>query len=210
MCVFFPFILDIKFVGRTSRGHTGFFIHLLSAVVVVVVFFTLTDRASTIPSNTRGCQSGTWSAGQKKIRGTSTSSNESKRKTQTHKKNDKEKGTGITKYTGQKKINEGHSIQRVWHSASREPSDTLPGSQPCTQKRVASTTFRTLRVAVFTNGTIDVAEGVLGLAQSTRFENVSSLLQSHQVQPQPCPPLPLPSSSAVDWTHSLLPSPTRP
>ena len=41
-------------------------------VVVVVVFFTLTDRASTIPNNTRGCQSGTWSAGQKKIRGTST------------------------------------------------------------------------------------------------------------------------------------------
>ena len=27
----------------------------------VVVFFTLTDRASTIPSNIRGCQSGTWS-----------------------------------------------------------------------------------------------------------------------------------------------------
>ena len=26
--------------------------------------FTLTDRASTIPSNIRGCQSGTWSAGQ--------------------------------------------------------------------------------------------------------------------------------------------------
>ena len=72
-------------------------------------------------------------------------------------KDDKEKGTGITKYTGQKNINEGHSIERVWHSASREPSDTLPGSQPCTQKRVASTTFRTLRVSVFTNGTIDVA-----------------------------------------------------
>ena len=30
-------------------------------VVVVVVFFTLADRASTIPSNIRGCQSGTWS-----------------------------------------------------------------------------------------------------------------------------------------------------
>ena len=41
-------------------------------VVVVVVFFTLTDRASTIPSTIRGCQSGTWSAGQKEIRGTST------------------------------------------------------------------------------------------------------------------------------------------
>ena len=23
VCVFFPFIVDIKFVGRTSRGHTG-------------------------------------------------------------------------------------------------------------------------------------------------------------------------------------------
>ena len=23
VCVFFPFILDIKFVGRTGRGHTG-------------------------------------------------------------------------------------------------------------------------------------------------------------------------------------------
>ena len=40
MCVFFPFILDIKFVGRTvppagvtqEEGHTGFLIHLLSAV----------------------------------------------------------------------------------------------------------------------------------------------------------------------------------
>ena len=34
-----------------------------SESVVVVVFFTLTDRASTIPSNIymRGCQSGTWS-----------------------------------------------------------------------------------------------------------------------------------------------------
>ena len=41
-------------------------------VDVVAVFFTLTDRASTIPSNIRGCQSGTWSAGQKKIRATST------------------------------------------------------------------------------------------------------------------------------------------
>ena len=41
-------------------------------VVVVVVFFTLTDRASTIPSNIRGCQSGTWSAGREKIRGAST------------------------------------------------------------------------------------------------------------------------------------------
>ena len=34
---------------------------VLSSYNVVVVVFTLTDRASTIPSNIRGCQSGTWS-----------------------------------------------------------------------------------------------------------------------------------------------------
>ena len=36
VCVFFPFILDIKFVGSTSRGHTGFCIHLLSAVRALI------------------------------------------------------------------------------------------------------------------------------------------------------------------------------
>ena len=42
VCVSFPFILDIKFVGRTSRGHTqeeghtGFLIHLLSAVRALI------------------------------------------------------------------------------------------------------------------------------------------------------------------------------
>ena len=50
-CVFFPFILDIKFVGRTSRGHTGFLIHLLSAVRALIFlarrirpFLSLVDR----------------------------------------------------------------------------------------------------------------------------------------------------------------------
>ena len=49
--VFFPFILDIKFVGRTSRGHTGFLIHLLSAVHALIFlarriqpFLSLVDR----------------------------------------------------------------------------------------------------------------------------------------------------------------------
>ena len=62
-------------------------------VVVVVVFFTLlTDRASTIPSNIRGCQSGTWSAGQKNIRGTSTkntntNTNKQKRQRERNKNN---------------------------------------------------------------------------------------------------------------------------
>ena len=30
VCVFFPFILDIKFVERTSRGHTGGRSHRIS------------------------------------------------------------------------------------------------------------------------------------------------------------------------------------
>ena len=51
VCVFFPFILDIKFVGRTSRGHTGFLTHLLSAVRALIFlarriqpFLSLVDR----------------------------------------------------------------------------------------------------------------------------------------------------------------------
>ena len=56
VCVFFPSILDIKFVGRTSRGHTGgrshrIFIHLPSAVRALIFvarriqpFLSLVDR----------------------------------------------------------------------------------------------------------------------------------------------------------------------
>ena len=51
VCVFFPFILDIKFVGRTSRGHTGFFVTLLSAVRALIFlarriqpFLSIVDR----------------------------------------------------------------------------------------------------------------------------------------------------------------------
>ena len=57
VCVFFPFILDIKFVGRTSRvtqqeeGLSGFIIHLLSAVRALFFlarriqpFLSLVDR----------------------------------------------------------------------------------------------------------------------------------------------------------------------
>ena len=35
VCVFFPSILDIKFVGRTSRGHTGVFCYSCSFLFVV-------------------------------------------------------------------------------------------------------------------------------------------------------------------------------
>ena len=46
---------------RKFRGRTGSH--------VVVVFFTLTNRASAIPSNIRGCQSGTWSQRGTKVYG---------------------------------------------------------------------------------------------------------------------------------------------
>ena len=42
---------------------------VLWSLSVVVVVFTLTDRASTIPSNIRGCQSGTWSQRGTKVNG---------------------------------------------------------------------------------------------------------------------------------------------
>ena len=38
VCVFFPFNLDINFVGRTSRAHAGFFTHLPSAVRALISF----------------------------------------------------------------------------------------------------------------------------------------------------------------------------
>ena len=54
VCVFFPSILDIKFVGRTSRGHTGgrsHRFHLPSAVRALIFvarriqpFLSLVDR----------------------------------------------------------------------------------------------------------------------------------------------------------------------
>ena len=89
VCFLFPFILDRHQVRWT--------------LLFVVVFFTLlTDRASTVPSNIRGCQFDTWSAGQKKIRGTSTKlqrEQNQKQKTKNKTKqnrNDKKKET-ITK-----------------------------------------------------------------------------------------------------------------
>ena len=82
--------LDVPAGVTQEEGHTGFLIHLLSAVRAFiflarriqpflslvdrevefcVVVFTLTDRASTIPSNIRGCQSGTWSQRGTKVNG---------------------------------------------------------------------------------------------------------------------------------------------
>ena len=58
-----PEIISRLIILTPQSLHTHFHSLLCS-----FVFFTLTDRALTTPSNIRGCQSGTWSAGQKKIR----------------------------------------------------------------------------------------------------------------------------------------------
>ena len=42
------------YISQKILRHTTFCV-ILYVVVVVVAFFTLTDRASTIPSNIRGC-----------------------------------------------------------------------------------------------------------------------------------------------------------
>ena len=65
--------------GTTVRNKIVFFLDKVASsnlhggifrkYVVVVVVFTLTDRASTIPSNIRGCQSGTWSQRGTKVNG---------------------------------------------------------------------------------------------------------------------------------------------
>ena len=64
------------------------------------------------------------------------SSNESKRKTQTNKKRRRKRNKNNSKmHMPEKDKRRAFDRESVWHSASREPSDTLPGSQPCTQTR---------------------------------------------------------------------------
>ena len=70
----------------------------------------------------------------KRSEGQLQSSNESEKQKQNKKQTKKREKKGIiTQSTHQKKVEEGHSIERVSYGASCEPSDTLPGSQPCTQ-----------------------------------------------------------------------------
>ena len=57
MCVFFPFILNIKFVERTSRGHTGGrshrISHLPSFCGACLVFYREKDSAIPFPCRPR-------------------------------------------------------------------------------------------------------------------------------------------------------------
>ena len=62
--VFGRFLPDILLLTKAPV-----FVWFDGTIVVVVVVFTLTDRASTIPSNIRGCQSGTWSQRGTKVNG---------------------------------------------------------------------------------------------------------------------------------------------
>ena len=57
VCVVFPFILDIKFVGRTSRGHTGEKSHRIShppSFCGACLIFSR-EKDSTIPFPRRPC-----------------------------------------------------------------------------------------------------------------------------------------------------------
>ena len=107
----------------------------------VVMFFTLTDRASTIykyvvANPVRDLLD------RKRSGGHLQSSNESI-KTIQKRQNERD---NITQSTGQNRVEEGHSTERVCHSASREPPDTLPELQPCTSIIVAgpNTTRKTV------------------------------------------------------------------
>ena len=58
VCVVFLFILDVKFDGSTSQGHTGFLIHLPSAVRAFIFlarriqpFLFLVDREVELRKN---------------------------------------------------------------------------------------------------------------------------------------------------------------
>ena len=65
--------------------------------VCMCLFFTLTDRASTVPSNRRGCQSGTWSAGQENIKGTSITKLQREHEKKTRQKRRKERNNSTNK-----------------------------------------------------------------------------------------------------------------
>ena len=65
------FLPNIVLLTQCHYHHRGALLNAMKSffVFVVVVFFTLTDRASTIPSNICGCQSGTWSQRGTKVNG---------------------------------------------------------------------------------------------------------------------------------------------
>ena len=118
----------------------------------VCVLFTLTDRASAIPSNIPitwlpmryvVCWTG---KDQRNIYSSTKLQREHENKNKT--KNDKKRGT-ITQSTCQKKIEVGHLIERVCYTASCEPSDPIPSlDRNHAPKRIASTTPVLLRFQV--------------------------------------------------------------
>ena len=61
--------VDYECVIHLLCMYNVYVVFINTVVVVVVVFFTLIDWTSTIPSNIRGCQSGTWSQRGTKVNG---------------------------------------------------------------------------------------------------------------------------------------------
>ena len=65
--VFLPCMARAAHLRKDLGRYDERLVRSLQPQVVIVVVFTLTDRASTIPSNIRGCQSGTWSQRDTKV-----------------------------------------------------------------------------------------------------------------------------------------------
>ena len=79
--------------------------------VAVVVLFALTGRASTIPCNIRRCRSGTWSAGQEKIKGIPTKLQREHEKQKQTKTKDQTKNTNHILQTEERRALDKESLE---------------------------------------------------------------------------------------------------
>ena len=187
VCVFFPFILDIKFVGRTSRGHTGERSHRISPPPFcgaclyflarrIQPFLSLVDRDSRIL-----CTNDfivlhplgivifsfivfflVFLVRKIPFAGIELTSQR------------------VRGLRGTYELPGRPAIERVWYTVSREPSDIPPDHNylAFAPEGIASTTtpYQSFRLLYIICCTVDAAWGVLGPVQSTRLGGCFSTL----------------------------------
>ena len=141
---------------RKSTYSRKLCLRCLSRVVVFVLFFILlTDRASTISSNVRGCQSSTWCWTGKYERNIYKAPMRACKQNKKLNKSDEKKGT-ITKRTCQKILKK----DTRWKVFGKGPVASHSIHSPScidAPKRIASITLCTLRVIGVSNSTVGVA-----------------------------------------------------
>ena len=95
--------------------------HACVCLCVCMFFTLLTDRASTIPSYVRGCQTSTWSLGQEKIIWASTKLRQREHKIKKLRKNDKKEIRKKTKANTRKDryYSVPAGIYRLWGVEAR-------------------------------------------------------------------------------------------